>query len=100
MIAYYIRIYSIFSLSINTNFRWPLIWDPDELAFDFVLNLHKDRKVKALHFGIPNENFMSEIYSSVKTGDVLVLYDIKYYDSAIANLLKKRIFCEGKLCSN
>ena len=84
-------------------FRWPLIWDPDGIGLSLITNLHKDRK--NLHPSLwkqrPGLRDVVKVAEAVEAGDVLILYDVKDYDSALAVLLRKWFVESGRAyCSS
>ena len=73
---------------------WPLLWDPDGIAYGLIANLHKDRKICTIQLG--TNSALEEMKEAVKNGDVVVLYDVKTYDSGLSSLLKKDVIAKGR----
>ena len=79
---------------------WPLLWDPDSTGLHWLIkNCQRQRgkqKIVCLQQNDLDSDKMTKIVvNAVKNGDILILYEIKLYDSDMDALYSRRIRTDG-----
>ena len=82
-------------LALDNEDRWPLLWDPDEIAEDYLTKSHDPDGI--LRLKCQEKGFdLTSIVDAVETGKAVFLYEIKYLDSRLSHLYRKWIKEPGK----
>ena len=69
--------------------RYPLIIDPSEQAFEFILKHYEKSKIQKTSF--VDDAFMKQLESSIRFGYPLLVQDVEKYDPILNSVLNKEI---------
>lgn len=69
--------------------RYPLIIDPSDQAFKFVMNHHQDQKINKTSFA--DDGFMKNLESAIRFGLPLLVQDVEKIDPVLNSVLNKEV---------
>lgn len=76
--------------------RFPLVIDPSDQATQFILNMHRDRKIVRTSF--LDKSFRKNLESALRFGNPILIQDVENYDPILNPVLNREIRKTGGRC--